>query len=494
MLPQPMSRSSAESRPPAPANRWLKPLLLFAVVVIAIAGLWAARLLKEGAERTAALERLPLRPDLSAYNEALQKAVDQAERGLLDGELSAGVGALGNLYLANNFFAEAGGCYALAMELEPQNARWPHALAYVRTMMGESTGAMPLLDATVELDAAYVPARLRRADARYKNGDVEGAESDYRQCLELEPKNAYALLGLARIAIDRDDWDQAESIVRSALEANPKFAPAHRLLGAVHEHHGRIEDRDKELDIAGVQGRYVPFPDPWLDSLEAQCLRTDMLLRKGFSLEFAGEMEQAQRIYNRILKNDPENFEATAHLAGVMFLFGDLEKAAALYQRALTLTTEDRSRYAQIHTSLGRIYYVGDPLLARGNLESAVAIDPENEQAHLVLGAVLIELGEFEKSIEHSKTALTLNRKSDLAEFNWGLALLKIGNHGEAIAHLENATNLNPQLASAYYQLGQCYIQSGDRETGARYIRRALEIAQEAGDRALAARIRAELG
>jgi tetratricopeptide (TPR) repeat protein len=489
-----MSKSNTETRARARANRWLKPFLLFAGVMIAVAGVWAVFLLSEGAERRAVLERLPPRPDLSSYNEALQKAVDQAEHGLLDGELSASVGALGNLYLANNFFPEAGSCYALAMELEPENARWPHALAYVRAMMGESTGAMPLLDATVELDATYVPARLRRADARYKNANVEGAESDYRQCLELNSKNAYALLGLARIAIDRDEWDQAESMVRGALEANPKFAPAHRLLGAVHEHHGRIEERDRELDIAGIHGRYVPFPDPWLDSLEAQCLRTDMLLRKGFSLEFAGEMEQAQRIYNSILKNDPENFEATAHLAGVMFLLGDLENAAALYQRALTLTTEDLSRYAQIHTSLGRIYYAGDPVLARGNLESAVAIDPENEQAHLVLGAVLIELGEFEKSIEHSKTALTLNRMSDLAEFNWGLALLKIGNHGEAIAHLENATLLNPELTSGYYQLGQCYIQSGDRETGERYIRRALEIAQETGDRALAARIRAELG
>lgn len=490
-----MSKSKVESSARLPANRWLKPFVLVAVFAIAVAGVWITYSLKVGAERRAILKRLPPRPNLNTYNDALREAVDQAERHLVDGNLGAGVGALGNLYLANNFLHEADACYTLAMELEPNNAFWPHALAYVRTTMGDSAGAMSLLDLTIRLDPEYLPARLRRADARYKGEDGKGAESDYRKCLDLKPGNVYALWGLARIAIDHDDWGDAESLVRTALTTEPQFSPAHRLLAAVHDHYGRTEERDKELDVAGHLGRYVPFPDPWLDSLEALCMRTDILIRKGYAAKMAVKLEEARDIYERILKYDPTCCEATVHLADVTASLGDVETAAALYRRALTLSPRDASQRAEIYTYLASIYSLqGNLVQARENLESALAIKHDYEEAHLVLASVLTQLGEPEKSIEHCVTVLKLYPKSPIAELDWGLALVRMGKFGEAIVHFGNATQLNPDLAAAYYHLGKCYIECGDFGTGMRYIRQALQKAQETGDRRLAGQIRAEFG
>ena len=111
------------------------------------------------------------------------------------------VGGLAMIYHANFFYPQAKACYRTAMKLQPKNPRWPYYLADINEKMGRSEEARVLLEKTIAVDPGYDPARLKLANAYFKAGRLEEAESAFQNLLESSDAAPYALLGLGRIAV-----------------------------------------------------------------------------------------------------------------------------------------------------------------------------------------------------------------------------------------------------------------------------------------------------
>lgn len=67
---------------------------------------------------------------------------------------------------------------------------------------------------------------LNQALAAHVNGDLEGAETLYRQLLEQEPGNKYALYNLGLLAQQSGNPAEAEQHYRQALAIDPQYGPA----------------------------------------------------------------------------------------------------------------------------------------------------------------------------------------------------------------------------------------------------------------------------
>jgi predicted Zn-dependent protease len=67
------------------------------------------------------------------------------------------------------------------------------------------------------------------------HGLVDRAERIYRGILDQDPKNAIAMVGLARVALERADDEQALRTARAALEIDPDNAAAQRLVARLTE-------------------------------------------------------------------------------------------------------------------------------------------------------------------------------------------------------------------------------------------------------------------
>lgn len=72
--------------------------------------------------------------------------------------------------------------------------------------------------------------RLLAAEGALSRDELEGAQRLYTQVAEADPRNAIALVGLARVAARRGDRDAAREHLRHALEIDPEEAAAQRLL------------------------------------------------------------------------------------------------------------------------------------------------------------------------------------------------------------------------------------------------------------------------
>ena len=76
---------------------------------------------------------------------------------------------------------------------------------------------------------------ILQAERALSVGQLEQAERLYRQAAELDPRNSIAVVGLARVALDRGDDRGAYTLARRALDIDPENAAAQRLADRLDE-------------------------------------------------------------------------------------------------------------------------------------------------------------------------------------------------------------------------------------------------------------------
>ena len=76
---------------------------------------------------------------------------------------------------------------------------------------------------------------ILQAERALSVGQLEQAERLYRQAAVLDPRNSIAVVGLARVALDRGDDRGAYILARQALVIDPENAAAQRLADRLDE-------------------------------------------------------------------------------------------------------------------------------------------------------------------------------------------------------------------------------------------------------------------
>ncbi len=96
---------------------------------------------------------------------------------------------------------------------------------------------------------------LLQAERLLVHGMIDQAERIYAGALEQDPLNAIAIVGLARVALERADDKLAYSHARRALEIDPQNAAALRLEARLSEILGL-----RQAAAAGITAQSPPTP------------------------------------------------------------------------------------------------------------------------------------------------------------------------------------------------------------------------------------------
>jgi protein O-GlcNAc transferase len=180
--------------------------------------------------------------------------------------------------------------------------------------------------------------------------------------------------------------------------------------------------------------------------MEQKAAALQSRFRQGLALHRQGDLAAAEHIYQEILEQQPQHFDAQ-HMLGVIALqTRRTERGVELIRKAIGLN----GKVAAAHNNLGKaLQDLKLPGEAISCFERAIALDPGFAEACANRGNALVSLGRSEEALASYAQAIAL--KPDFAEVyrNRGNVFSKLKRYGEAFAAYDRMLALKPDLIGA---------------------------------------------
>ncbi|MFG2829897.1 tetratricopeptide repeat protein [Streptomyces sp. NPDC048434] len=281
-------------------------------------------------------------------------------------------------------------------------------------------------------------ARIHRIRGREhrKSEAWPQAFADFDRCLELEPRNASALLGRGLTHRYMRCFERAAEDYTRALEITPDSWDAASQLGEVHRLLGHYEQAVTEFDRAlSLQPRHA-----FSIASRAVCLRR------------LGRHEEALAGLERAIEINAEYAWAMAERGATYREMGQYDLALAEFDRALAVNPAYVWANARRGSTLRAMGRYEEALAALG---SAAEIQPNDPWLWAERGKTCLEGGRHEQALVEADRALTVDPGYAWAHMARGVALRALDRHEEALAALDRSLELNPDDAPAWRLRGE---------------------------------------
>ena len=367
------------------------------------------------------------------------------------------------------------------------------------------------------LAAAPLPQAglVQQADQAFRAGDLERAASLANQILIQQPDSEHARMILGLIAVRRGAWKEATGNFEAVVRSDPSSAHGNFFLGQAYHQQGRWEkairhlakalesghpDRGRLILQIAVAHNEAGRPSQALESLRklpAPAGGPPAAQYHGVSAFAHAALDQpgpAIDAVRRALKLDGSNPEYWRLLISTLIATDQKNRALAEAIQAQKKFPDNPEIQFQFGLSS---YYVShfNPFtkLALRNLEEAepdsarvkcleglmhrregrtaeanrafaLAAERGLEDAHLLLGILLKEAGDYDGAEQEYREAEKVNPHNGQVHLELGKILLTNGNAQEALPRLAKAADYIPKNPGVHYQLGRAYARLGQAE------------------------------
>lgn len=183
------------------------------------------------------------------------------------------------------------------------------------------------------MSTVTIPEALGIAIQHHKAGQLQQAESIYRQILQHQPDHADALHLLGTVALQVGRHEIAAELIGKAIAAAPGTADFYPNYGEA------MRGLERPLDAIHAYRR----------AIELNPNQVAALNNLGIVLKEQERYSEAIEALNRAIALKPDHYQAHNNLAAAYKLHGDLDGAIEHYRRAIALNPE----VAEIHNNLG---------------------------------------------------------------------------------------------------------------------------------------------
>ena len=197
-------------------------------------------------------------------------------------------------------------------------------------------------------------------------------------------------------------------------------------------------------------------------------------LNEAVALQRQGQLREAEKIYSRVLKAVPDNFDALNLLGAVKLQQGQIGEA----QRLLSAAVKANPRAAGTWCNLGQaLHALKRAPEALGCLDKARALAPDDLNILNQHANVLITLARPEEALAEFQQVLARAPNHVEARLNSGLARAMLGFSEQALADFDAALQFAPGHPGVHYNRGVALIKLGRYAEAVEANGRALDIA-----------------
>lgn len=275
--------------------------------------------------------------------------------------------------------------------------------------------------------------RMRAAFAAYQKGDLKAALVQAEAVLKALPRDHKVLQFAGVVAAQSGIPEKAAEHLRKAI-AN-----------------GGDND-DNRINLAKVLAELGEWnealslcrPENGAQSIDLQRLEADLLKAQGRPAE-------AVWAYERVVHEQPDNFDALNNLGNARHESGDLDGAMDAFQRARTINPQSST----IHTNIARVLMSKDRYEdACFMLEKAALLAPQDPDPLLELGRTLTSIDHPEAALRALGDAARLNPRDPRIFNAIGLAFIDVFNQEQAERAFKFALQADPHSVNGYLNLG----------------------------------------
>ena len=297
-------------------------------------------------------------------------------------------------------------------------------------------------------------------------GNPRAAEAVCREAIERNPKDVNMLGMLGAVLVKMRRLDEAEQVLKRTVRLAPTFAKPHEDLGFVLLELERFEEAievlqkavrlDPKLEFAqfnlgkalALTGKGeeadVAFESSFALSPERK------LLAQAARLHKEGQLEEAEKLYRQVLKNNPDNVDAMRMLAMVAATLKRFDDAERLLRRAVGIAPD----FLAAVIDLGRILKEQDRFEeAIGYFKKAIEINPNNPQTHFLLAGAYAPAALNQEAVKEYQRTLELSPRHPGALLGLGNALKTIGRLDEAVNAYHDCISVKPNNGETYWSL-----------------------------------------
>jgi tetratricopeptide (TPR) repeat protein len=297
-------------------------------------------------------------------------------------------------------------------------------------------------------------------------GELGAAEARCRAALHAWPGdiNLEALLGALLLKMDRRA--EAETLLRAVVAAAPSFAKPAEDLGFLLVQSARPADALPFLEQATRL-------DPSLERAWFTLGKALALLGRGKEADAAfercfersperrmmahaaehqkeGRIEEAEKLYRRVLRDNPRNVDALRLLAQIALRAEHADDAEQMLQEAIRLAPD----FHLAILDLGQLYKEQDRYEeAIACFDRVIALDPSLVQAHFMRAGTLARASFTPEAAAGYRRCLELRPRHAGALLGLGHVLKAIGDYDGAVASYDACIRITPDSGEIYWSL-----------------------------------------
>ena len=322
---------------------------------------------------------------------------------------------------------------------------------------------------------------------------LEEAEASFLDALELDPEWVAPRMGLALVALRRDEPFKIVHHLERAMEADPEYPDAYVELGryygsmaepalakATFERWTARHPEDADMLInagltafdAADYAQALEFFERAVEVASGEEQKSGARTFRANTLDMLGRYEEAVEAYEEVIAETPEWWEAHANLGICHARNGRPERAEAAFRRGL----EDCPGSPEIRDELA-----AHLLAERKDLQEALRLSEEavalgrDEIRHLhTLGEVRLSLGDESGAAEAYHAMLALDPENPEAHLEIGLLHEVRGEVREAEEHFVESLKSDPANPRTLYSYASLYYGADDLETAEELLVRAV--------------------
>lgn len=378
------------------------------------------------------------------------------------------------LYDAHHFYGLAEQVYERAVDLDESAARCWYGLACVRGELGDLEGACAAMDHVRSLYENSIPAHFRVGLWRLELGDLESAEAAFQQAAAIDERNSVGRIGLARVSLQRQQWERAVELLEPIAFGNENNARyARQLLGRAYRGLGR--DEDAAAAFVGGVGGGLHLQEPWRREVEQSRMFVFPTLAEANRLLARHRPDEAAALLDELWEQRPDEVGPLKALAIAYRKAGRLDDSAAVLTDALSQYPTYYSAHLEMARTLAAMADRAEEALA--HVDRALELNSTFAAAHALRGKLLLRQGAISDAAAAYHEAARCEPAGVQYRYAAALAEMRLERWDVAARDLEVITKRSPSEARVFRQLGIAYLNLDRLQDAESALMRALELA-----------------